>query len=240
MSFKLDYREEHLHDFVPSLYAGYEQCVGCGSFHSIAQLPPKEIYENNYWSHENGRSTLEEQRYNVTESESCGISKVDKILSYIPDRTALEIGCAPGELLKGLAEKGYVTYGVEPDKNYILPILEVAPFAKIIEGYFPEALRKVTELHFDFIVAMDIFEHVDDYDSFMREIYRLLKPGGTVILMSPIIYEDNQFRECDFAVPEQHCWIFTKEFLKNYLSQFFAGLKFERWKIGHEVIICTK
>jgi 2-polyprenyl-3-methyl-5-hydroxy-6-metoxy-1,4-benzoquinol methylase len=228
----------HQHNFILSDKEGYEICTECKSYHSIAQKPPSEIYENNYWNQPD-RSTFEDQRHNLTESETCGISKVDKIMQYIPERTVLEIGAAPGELLKRLGESGYTAYGIEPDAQYIQPILNVAPLSRVIQGYFPDVFDGIN-MQFDYIVAMDVFEHVDEYRRFLSEIKRLLKVGGSAIIMSPIIFEDGLYRECDFKVPEQHAWIFTKEYLQEYLGAMFSSVVFDRWQNGHELFIVTK
>lgn len=229
----------HEHIFKPSGKDGYEVC-DCGSYHSIAQKPPQEIYENNYWSREQGRSTFEEQKHNLEETETCGISKVNKILEYIPERNVLEIGCSPGIIMQKISERGYNAYGIEPDAQYIEPILKTAPFSKVIKGYFPDVFKGINELYFDFIIAADVFEHVDDYETFLREAHRLLVQNGKLIIMSPIIFEDGLYRECDFQVPEQHCWIFSKTFLEPYLKTIFSGVVFDRWINGHEMFIATK
>jgi SAM-dependent methyltransferase len=39
---------------------------------------------------------------------------------------------------------------------------------------------------FDVVVASHVLEHVDDYKA-LRELHRILKPGGTLIVMIPII-----------------------------------------------------
>jgi 2-polyprenyl-3-methyl-5-hydroxy-6-metoxy-1,4-benzoquinol methylase len=229
----------HEHIFKPSDKDGYEVC-DCGTYHSIAAKEPKEIYEADYWEHENGRSTFEEQRFNVTEKDSCGISKVDKILQYIPERSVLEIGAAPGELLKALNERGYVTYGIEPDPQYIEPILRVSPFSRIIQGYFPDVFKGIEGISFDYIIAMDVVEHSVDYDVFIKEVYRLLKPHGTFIFMSPIITSEyGDVRAKDYK-KDEHIWILSEQYLKEYLCSMFSIVGFDFWQDGHNVIVCKK
>lgn len=231
----------HIHDFIKSEeYAGYEYCPGCGSYHSIEQVDPKIIYEGAYWSHENNRSTIEEQVYNITETETAGISKIDFILKCIPkSKNSLEIACAPGVLLNKLSEISNEAYGIEPNSEYLDFICEQAPKAVVLHGYFPAVFDETAKNCFDSIIGMDIFEHIDDYDKFIKAVLRLLSDGGRAVFMSPIILEDGLFRERDFK-PDEHCWIHSKKFLDPYLKQYFKGVFFDRWQIGHEVIILTK
>ena len=44
---------------------------------------------------------------------------------------------------------------------------------------FPDAV-------FDLIMAMDIIEHVDDDEPVFRELARVIRPGGTLVLSSPL------------------------------------------------------
>lgn len=236
----------HIHLFEKSEFNGYEKCIGCGAYHSIAQVLPKIIYEDNdYWDTgdgKTGRSTLSQQCENFVCIDDCGISKADRILQFVPEgHDILEIGAAPGVLLNEFSHKGYKTiYGIEPSAKYRDFILQQAPKSKIIEGYFPEVTKIFDANHFDCVVGSDVMEHCEDYDSFFVEVYRLLKNGGTMVIMSPIILTDGLFRKIDFDHPDQHCWIHTQKFLEPYLKELFAHIEFRRWICGHELIIGRK
>jgi len=234
----------HAHIFNPSEFKDYEVCCTCGSYHSTAQVEPVVIYEQQeYWSYDNKRSKIDEQVLNLQCTDDCGISKVDRILQFVPEtaKTALEIGCAPGVLLKKLIEKKIETWGIEPSGRYINFICEQAIGANVIQGYFPQATVDILDGQFDCIIAMDVFEHCEKYEAFIDEIKRLLSDNGTAIIMSPIILtEDGLFRKRDFEHPDEHCWIWTQKFLEPYLKQLFSEVKFSRWICGHEIIICLK
>lgn len=231
----------HQHEFIPSEKKDYEICVSCGTYHSVAQLPPPEIYEKDYWSHEEGRSTYEEQIFNHTETETAAISKVDSILQFVPKAPAiLEIAPYPGILLNKLNQGGYAVFGVEPNINYVADILKTAPNAHIFIGYYPDIFAPSPGETFDHIIAMDLVEHIDNYEKLFSETHRLLKTGGKFIFMSPIIYEDGRYRQCDFEHSNEHCWIFTKKFLQEYLIGIFSSVEFNQWILGHEIVVCTK
>lgn len=233
----------HKHSFELSRRTGYVVCRGCGSYHSIAQVAPKIIYEEKeYWSYDEKRSKPEEQVLNLQCIDDCGISKVDRVLQFVPDgKSVLEIGCFPGVLMKKLIENGYedVT-GIEPSDRWVDFICRQAMGATVIKGYFPDVVLDANSNLFDCIIGMDVFEHVDNYEEFMQETHRLLKFGGTAIFMSPIILEDGLFRERDFDHPDEHCWIWTQKFLEPYLKGIFSEVKFARWIVGHELIILKK
>jgi SAM-dependent methyltransferase len=66
--------------------------------------------------------------------------------------------------------------------------------AKIAEGTNPREYADFQKLHydediFDFVVASDVFEHIRRDAEAMREVQRVLKPGGCLILTVPYDHE---------------------------------------------------
>jgi SAM-dependent methyltransferase/folate-dependent phosphoribosylglycinamide formyltransferase PurN len=233
----------HKHKFIKSIIKDYEICVDCGTYHSTAPKNPKLLYEEeDYWSEEHGHSKPEDQVKNLLNKEDTGKSKIDKILEVMPYKiqTVLEIGCFPGTLLGKLSNWGFSCWGIEPAGRYMDFILENCGDAKIVLGYFPQVTKDCSDGSFDCIVIVDVFEHIEDYDSFIAEVHRLLPVGGKAIIMSPIIMEDGLYRERDFSVPGEHIFMFTEKFIRPYLENIFSEVEFDLWQLGHNIIICTK
>lgn len=236
----------HEHQFIESQIKGYEVCSECGTYHSTNQESPEVLYqEREYWDTgdgSTGRSTIEQQVSNFNCIDDCGISKADRIMQFVPDgKMALEIGCAPGEVLKRLSDKGYEAWGVEPSERYLQFICNHAPKAKVIHGFFPQVFTEEQNSIFDCIIGIDVFEHIEEVDVFLSAVKRLLTNGGTAIFMSPIILDDGDgfVRKRDFE-PSQHCWIHSEKYLKPYLQEIFTDVKFATWICGHNLIILKK
>lgn len=235
----------HKHTYIDSDKDGYYVCSDCGTYKSYLLLPPDEIYvKKDYWDKGDGatgRSTIEQQIENMTCTDECGISKINRVLQFVPKRgkNVLEIAAAPGIMLKKLLELNFEVFGIEPRQEYCQFIKEQAPEARVVCGYFPEITKSSNDNIFDCIIGMDVFEHTSDPDAFIKEINRLLIPGGTAILMSPIIYDDGFIRPGEFKADE-HAYIFTKKYLELYLKEIFSKVEFKRWIISHEIVIMTK
>lgn len=232
-----------IHSFHPSDKQGYDLCSICGTYYSHSHGEPFELYGNDYWSHDSGHSTIQEQVHDVTQPIGSGSEgKNDKVMQFVPPRgsVVLEIACAPGDLLRRLGERFDTVYGIEVDPRYERELRDVCgPKATLLFGFFPGVTKHLPEATLDCLIGLDVFEHVPDGEAFISECLRLLKPGGTLILMSPFLYSDKVFDEKEFK-PSEHIWIYSESWLEESFSEHFSELCLDRWLPGHEVFACKK
>lgn len=100
--------------------------------------------------------------------------------AFVPAGSKIfDAGCGMGDLLAGLPE--YERHGADIADEY----LEVARtrgidaiHANLEELPYPDAT-------FDAVTACDVLEHVLDLNAVLRELLRVLKPGGILITRSP-------------------------------------------------------
>ena len=103
--------------------------------------------------------------------------------TYLTDpsyRTLLELGPGRGEFLDGFAECGFDVLGLDnslhSDRRFPWSLV-VAD----IEGKpIPLASNSV-----DIVFNKSLIEHIHGTDLFLSEIYRVLRPGGLMIVMTP-------------------------------------------------------
>jgi 2-polyprenyl-3-methyl-5-hydroxy-6-metoxy-1,4-benzoquinol methylase len=205
-----------------------------GTYKSTAWGNPSEIYNDDYWDGEK-HSTIEGQVPNVTGKNEL----VKAQITDIEPKAILEIACAPGILMGDLGME-YKTIGIEVDERYADDIQRLAPRTELMFGFFPEVTNKLKAKSFSNIVALDVIEHVEDGNAFLKECNRLLVKDGVLIIQAPIILEDGIMDEKAFHYIE-HIWIYSIKHITELLkANGFKVINVDRFKPMHEQITAIK
>jgi len=93
----------------------------------------------------------------------------------------LDIGCAFGFLLEEARNRGWQTFGIEPNETVGRIARDKGLDVRI--GHFPEV--NFEPMQFDVVCLMDVLEHLDDPDAIIRNIRKVLRPGGLLVLNVP-------------------------------------------------------
>jgi len=97
----------------------------------------------------------------------------------------LDIGSATGNNIQMLMEMGFTDIeGLEPDKNAIA-FCHRKNLDRITQGKFGKGRMPFEDSSFDMIMATDVLEHIIDDAFAVREITRILRPGGQVLITVP-------------------------------------------------------
>jgi len=110
--------------------------------------------------------------------------EVAKRLEAQPSANVLEIGCGAGRGMQLLA--GHCTNYTGIDKNEKLLALHkqtYPDFDFIVKSIPPMSFLK--DNTYDFVISFQVIEHIEDDTLFLKEISRVLKPGGKAIITTP-------------------------------------------------------
>jgi SAM-dependent methyltransferase len=216
------------------LFVGEERDWGTGEFFNIVRCNkcglvyvnprPDEVEIKKYYPPEGWPRAKEKIDFEAATINNQPWRKVMKLrtahlLKYIKNGRILDVGCGDGFFLKYLEEKGWKVCGVEPGEvgaRYAREVLGIEVFTGNLEdANFPDNC-------FDAVSLYAVFEHLPDPIKTLKEIKRILKPGGILFISVPNFggLESRIFRERWLAVKAPtHLYHFTPFTLYQVVSK---------------------
>ncbi|MNS16801.1 bifunctional 3-demethylubiquinone-9 3-methyltransferase/ 2-octaprenyl-6-hydroxy phenol methylase [compost metagenome] len=203
-----------------------------------------KYYESvDYISHTDSKRSLFEKAYHFVKNIALK-NKLNLINSLQPDKgRILDIGAGTGDFLSVAKDDGWQTVGVEPSDK-------AKAIAKNKGVSFVEQTAELESHSFDVITMWHVLEHVPNLDNQIKELKRLLKTNGTLIVAVP------NFKSFDakyygkfwaaYDVPI-HFWHFSKKAIKMLFEKegmqlvkilpmkfdsFYVALLSEKYKTG--------
>jgi len=111
------------------------------------------------------------------------IANADALLDLVPPGgRLLEIGCACGFLLLAAQRRGFAAEGVEMSQ-WASGVARERYGLTVHTGRLEEAGLAADA--FDVVVLADVIEHLTDPRATVREIRRITRPGGRVVVLTP-------------------------------------------------------
>jgi len=104
-----------------------------------------------------------------------------RTVPFVQGGKLLDVGCGAGNFLAQIKSRGMKLCGVEPgkfDKKFIKK-----HGLNIFQGTLEQA--KYPKNYFDIITMNQVFEHLNNQKETLRELRRILKPGGTLVIAVP-------------------------------------------------------
>ena len=203
-----------------------------------------KYYESaDYISHTDSKRSLFEKAYHFVKNIALK-NKLNLINTYQPSKgLILDIGAGTGDFLSVAQKDGWKTIGVEPSDK-------AKGIAKSKGVSFVEKTSELESHTFDVISMWHVLEHVPNLDEQIKELKRLLKPSGTLIVAVP------NFKSFDakhygkfwaaYDVPI-HFWHFSKTAIQKLFEKenmklekvlpmkfdsFYVSLLSEKYKTG--------
>lgn len=219
----------------------YNQCIECGHAHLNNSPENIEKYYNSkeYYSFSSKNSFIDEAlnkpsfktklrkillllniKKNILFSAPLkallsikGVSKTQKILDY---------GCGAGQFVKELIENGF-----ENARGYDLYLPENIEING--EVYLSNNLSNLKNNSWDIITLNHVFEHVPDPIELLKDLKKIMAPGGKLLLRFPVIdsFAFEKYREnwVQFDAP-RHVNLFTRKSIQ-LVVQKAGGFKIQ-------------
>lgn len=198
----------------------FVKCRNCGMVYVNPRLSDKEIsklYEEDYFKGEGfgpDDYISEFDTAKKTEEVERIMDHIEVITGIGKDARILDVGFGMGDFMRAAAKRGYDVHGTDIS-DYACKSAREKGFnvrkGRLLDTGFDAD-------YFDVIVAIELLEHDHDPSELMKEIYRILKPGGLFFHRTAnITMYRLDGKDCHYYMPEGHIYYFTFPTMKRYL-----------------------
>lgn len=159
-----------------------ESGLDMAKWQRLPKRSQEEIFSTyNWWDKGCALSMITEERCNYV--EGC----ITRVLGNgsLHQQEILEIGCGGGLVSEALARRGAQVVGIDPSAAALQTAREHAQQSSTADQlYFLQSFAEALPFadgSFSVIVCLDVLEHVSNLQATIREIARVLAPGGVFI-----------------------------------------------------------
>jgi SAM-dependent methyltransferase len=141
---------------------------------------------------------------------------LNKISKYTSVKTMLDVGCSTGANVAKAVELGWQASGMDINEAALKTAQSYISNAK-----FYKSLADI-EQTFSLITLFDVIEHIEDLDSFIKQIKQRLGPQGILFILTP----DGQSLSARVLKNQwphlfnEHISLFSKSNLTNFLEHY--------------------
>ena len=198
------------YSFFTDKFRHYRRCPSC----DLVFVPPM------YWLSTKAEKATYDLHENSAEDSGyrCFLSRLSTPLleKLEPGQTGLDFGCGPGPTLPAmLAEHGLLVDLYDP-----FFFNEPAVFSKM----------------YDFICATEVFEHLRDPGQEISSLFRMLKPGGWLGIMTKLVTDQAAFSQWHYIRDLTHICFYSRSTFTYLARRFHAEIDI----VGPDVILMNK
>lgn len=140
---------------------------------------------------------------------------LEEIRRLVTGGRILDIGCGSGSFLQLVArDKRYRGEGIDNDSQSVVLCRQKGLTVSLADG----RRTKFKAGSFEIVRTKEVIEHIPEPEQLVKESYRLLKPGGYLLLHTPTQYS-TLYPLVNFWDDYTHIRPFTKQALRRLLGK---------------------
>ena len=151
---------------------------------------PDELYgSQSYIEHfrESGAARAVDGTLLNAESRSRKARKILNVLSDFIERplselACLDIGCSGGHITNAIGARFRTTVGLDTDAQALAIARQSVPVPGVRFEQGSATQMPLADAAFDVVICNHVYEHINDQQGMLREIHRVLRPGGVCYL----------------------------------------------------------
>jgi len=144
------------------------------------------------------------------------------VVAPIVRERVLDIGFGTGFGTHLMTSNAKEVYGVEVDETAIRFAREVFPFKKL--HFLYGDITKGVDGKYDFVVMIDVIEHIKYDKRALENVKKLLAKGGTLILSTPN-------RLSRYRKSENHTREYAPKELEGILKRYFVSVNMRNYRL---------
>ncbi|HEY9813208.1 MAG TPA: class I SAM-dependent methyltransferase [Candidatus Sericytochromatia bacterium] len=153
---------------------------------------PEKVFDKEKTFHDQWASTIDVEGIKVKDYfEACTAPEnrfIIQQLGNIKGKRILDLGCGAGENSVYFAKRGAICVAADYSPGMVEVALQLAAANQVeIEGCTENAIAlSFPDNSFDIVYASNLLHHLPDPQAAIREMYRVLKPGGKACFWDPL------------------------------------------------------
>jgi len=201
-------------------------CENCG-LQFVHPLPDEETIHQVHGEEMTGtqkgtpyyREYFEERKRRAGSYEKIYSNRLDLIERFLPTKgNLLDVGCGAGFFVKYALERGWNAHGIDLLPEYEVLARDELHIDNVKCGRLEDA--QFPSESFSVVTLWDLIEHLPHPLAYLKQINRLLQPGGVIALWTPNTRNAVLLKgQWTGYGPGQHLYFFSQETLGRLLKQ---------------------